>query len=83
MNDATQIHWPEHYHPRNTSVHVRNEIDIAAGPEIVWAWLIRCRRKPAWFHVALKRACISKLHVEISQIWLAGLPDNCMTGIPR
>ncbi len=49
MSDATEIRWPEHYHPRNTAVHVRNEIDIAAAPEIVWAWLIRAERWPSWY----------------------------------
>ena len=49
MSDATEIRWPDHYHPRNTAIHVRNEIDIAAAPEIVWSWLIRAQRWPTWY----------------------------------
>jgi uncharacterized protein YndB with AHSA1/START domain len=49
MDDNATIRWPEHYHPRNSSVHVRNEIDITAAPETVWAWLIRAERWPAWY----------------------------------
>ena len=49
MSDATEIRWPDHYHPRNTAIHVRNEIDIAAASEIVWSWRIRVQRWPTWY----------------------------------
>ena len=49
MSDASAMRWPDNYHPHNTAVHVRNEIDIAAAPEIVWAWLIRAERWPQWY----------------------------------
>jgi Polyketide cyclase / dehydrase and lipid transport len=49
MNNVAEIRWPDHYHPRNTPIHVRNEIDIAAAPENVWTWLIRAQHWPAWY----------------------------------
>ena len=30
-------------------MHVRNEIDIAASPDRVWAWLVRARGWPTWY----------------------------------
>ncbi len=51
------IHWPERYRPDRAAVHVRNEIDIPAAPEVVWAWLVRAPLWPSWYpnshHVAL------------------------------
>jgi Polyketide cyclase / dehydrase and lipid transport len=49
MNDSIEIRWPNRYDPLNTPIHVRNEIDIAAPPEIVWAWLIRAHNWPTWY----------------------------------
>lgn len=44
-----EVNWPEKYHPDRTPVHVRNEIDIAAPCERVWAWLIRAQLWPTWY----------------------------------
>ena len=44
-----QIHWPEHYLPANTHIHVSNQIEIAAPPATVWAWLIRADSWPEWY----------------------------------
>lgn len=43
------IHWPDKYHPSRTPVHVRNDIDIAAPCERVWARLIRAQEWPSWY----------------------------------
>lgn len=43
------INWPEKYSPGKGSLHVRNEIDIQANPETVWAWLIRAKDWPTWY----------------------------------
>jgi hypothetical protein len=43
------INWPDRYSPQRTRVHVRNEIAIAAKPEIVWAWIVRAKLWPAWY----------------------------------
>jgi uncharacterized protein YndB with AHSA1/START domain len=43
------IHWPENYLPEKAAVHVRNEIEIPAPPETVWAWLIRATLWPTWY----------------------------------
>jgi uncharacterized protein YndB with AHSA1/START domain len=45
----TSIHWPERYAPGKTPVHVRNEIETSAPPEVVWAWLLRASRWPSWY----------------------------------
>jgi uncharacterized protein YndB with AHSA1/START domain len=43
------IRWPDDYAPDKTKVHVRNDIEIAAPPEIVWAWLVRAPLWPTWY----------------------------------
>ena len=43
------VKWHDHYEPRNCPIHVRNELDMAAPPERVWAWLIRTPLWPAWY----------------------------------
>jgi uncharacterized protein YndB with AHSA1/START domain len=43
------INWPENYNPERTVVHVRNEIEIPAQPEVVWSWLVRARLWPTWY----------------------------------
>jgi uncharacterized protein YndB with AHSA1/START domain len=43
------IRWPEKYDPSRTSVHVRNELEMPAPPEIVWAWLVRAKLWPTWY----------------------------------
>ena len=49
MPSSKQIIWPAHYQPSNCPIHVRNEIDITAPPERVWAWLIRAPLWPSWY----------------------------------
>ena len=43
------IQWPEKFDPARAPVHVRNDIDIAAPCERVWAWLIRAPLWPSWY----------------------------------
>lgn len=49
MTKSLEIRWPDHYQPRNCPVHVRNELDMAAAPKRVWAWLIRATLWPTWY----------------------------------
>lgn len=44
-----EVQWPNQYNPRNCPVHVRNELEMAASPERVWAWLIRATLWPTWY----------------------------------
>ena len=48
-NAAPSIVWPERFHPARAPVHVRNELDMAAHPEKVWAALIDAARWPEWY----------------------------------
>ncbi len=43
------IVWPERYNADNTTVHLSNEVEIHAYPEVVWAWLVRASLWPEWF----------------------------------
>ena len=43
------IRWPDKYSPDRTKVHVRNELEMEAPPEVVWAWLIRAELWPSWY----------------------------------
>lgn len=49
MIDDFEIQWPAGYSPRDSGVHVVNELAIAAPPQIVWAWLVRADLWPAWY----------------------------------
>jgi uncharacterized protein YndB with AHSA1/START domain len=43
------VRWPDPYAPAVSPVHVRNELEMAASVEHVWAWLIRAKLWPAWY----------------------------------
>ncbi len=43
------IRWPSRYDPSRAPVHVANEVDAAAPPEAVWAWLVRAPLWPSWY----------------------------------
>jgi hypothetical protein len=43
------VQWPPHYAPSKAPVHVRNELDMNAPPDVVWAWLIRAQLWPTWY----------------------------------
>ncbi|MEO6023374.1 MAG: SRPBCC family protein, partial [Burkholderiales bacterium] len=49
MQSGNEIIWPAHYQPSHCPIHVRNEIDIAAPADHVWAWLIRAPLWPTWY----------------------------------
>lgn len=49
MKQPLHVKWPNHYQPHNCPVHVRNELDMAATPERVWAWLTRATLWPTWY----------------------------------
>lgn len=50
MTQPLEIQWPDRYQPGNDyPVHVINEMDLAAPPEHVWAWLIRAPWWPTWY----------------------------------
>jgi len=50
LTHSSEIHWPERYKPENCPVHIRNELDMDADPEYVWAWLIRAKLWPTWYN---------------------------------
>jgi len=49
MASMPVVNWPDHYQPSNAPVHVRNELDMQAAQEQVWAWLVRVTLWPAWY----------------------------------
>lgn len=49
MVQPLEVQWPSLYEPRNCPVHVRNELDMAATQDNVWAWLTRATLWPAWY----------------------------------
>lgn len=49
MRDNGAVRWPAHYAPTTAQVHVRNELDMDAPPDVVWAWLIRAQLWPMWY----------------------------------
>jgi uncharacterized protein YndB with AHSA1/START domain len=49
MTTLDGVRWPDHFAPANAPVHVRNELEIPASAEHVWAWLIRAKLWPTWY----------------------------------
>ena len=45
MSDA-RVRWPAGLAPSRAAVYAHNELDIAASPDAVWAWLIAAPRWP-------------------------------------
>ena len=43
------VRWPERFRPDRAPVHVRDDLSMAAPPEVVWAHLVRAARWPAWY----------------------------------
>ncbi|HET8576786.1 MAG TPA: SRPBCC domain-containing protein [Methylomirabilota bacterium] len=43
------VRWPPRYAPGTAAVHVRNELEMDAPVDAVWAWLIRAQLWPAWY----------------------------------
>lgn len=41
--------WPSPYSPLSHPIQVSNSIQIAAGPEQVWGWLIEAAKWPLWY----------------------------------
>ena len=49
MSNSKQIHWPTGFEPENSPIHVRNELEMGAAPDAIWAWLIRAQLWPTWY----------------------------------
>jgi uncharacterized protein YndB with AHSA1/START domain len=43
------ITWPEAYRTDNTPIHVSNELEIEAPPEVIWEWLVQASLWPDWY----------------------------------
>ena len=43
------IIWPNRFAPQRAAVHVHNERDIPASPDLIWAWLIHADLWPSWY----------------------------------
>ncbi len=48
-NAVASIIWPDRFHPGRAPVHVRNDLDMAASPEKIWAALIDATAWPEWY----------------------------------
>jgi uncharacterized protein YndB with AHSA1/START domain len=48
-DDETVLSWPDEYRPEVTAFHAVNELQIAAEPEAVWAWLCRPDLWPSYY----------------------------------
>ncbi|GDY25740.1 hypothetical protein AHAT_16300 [Agarivorans sp. Toyoura001] len=50
MDSPSKITWPDYYHPRNSHIHVKNQIQTAVTAENIWACLVRAPCWPNWKH---------------------------------
>jgi uncharacterized protein YndB with AHSA1/START domain len=67
MTQHLEIQWPDHYQPRNCPIHVRNELDMAASPQSVWAWLIRATLWSTWYANATNVKILNGLGPDIKK----------------
>jgi len=44
-NEPFAVEWPNHYEPRNCPIHVRNELDMVAPQDRVWAWRLNTEKR--------------------------------------
>ncbi|MGD0611275.1 MAG: SRPBCC family protein [Anaerolineales bacterium] len=49
MAQPVAVLWPDRYEPRNCPVHVRNDLEMGAPQDHVWAWLVRATLWPTWY----------------------------------
>ena len=49
MTGETVISWPDEHTPENSVFHAVNELQMAAQPESVWAWLSRPDLWPTYY----------------------------------
>lgn len=49
MAHQNGINWPPHYDPKNSPVHVRNELNMAAPQKQIWHWLVRATIWSRWY----------------------------------
>jgi uncharacterized protein YndB with AHSA1/START domain len=47
-----QIRWPERYRPEEAGFTIRNKIEIAAPPQVVWDLLMQAKTWPTWYEGA-------------------------------
>ncbi len=52
MAQALEVQWPAQYAPSNSPVHVRNQLEMTASQDHVWAWLTRPGLWPTWYENA-------------------------------
>ncbi|MEZ5920249.1 MAG: SRPBCC family protein [Parvularculaceae bacterium] len=48
-DESEKINWPPRFEPGVAPIHVRNELDMTAQPENVFAWLIDAAGWPSWY----------------------------------
>jgi hypothetical protein len=47
--EQSTIHWPPEFEPSKCSVHVRNELEIAAPASRVWSWIVHAHLWPTYY----------------------------------
>ncbi|MEM1165409.1 MAG: SRPBCC domain-containing protein [Planctomycetota bacterium] len=48
----TEINWPAQYQPADATFYIRNEIDIAAPPQVIWDVIVEAETWPEWYEGA-------------------------------
>lgn len=49
MPVESAVYWPTDLRPGQADLYAVNSLQIAATPEVVWAWLVRAARWPEWY----------------------------------
>jgi uncharacterized protein YndB with AHSA1/START domain len=67
------IRWPARYLPSRAPIFVSNDLEVAAGPEIVWSWLVRAALWPAWYpnsqKVQIENGVLTELALGVRFRW--------------
>ena len=54
MTKPSLVRWPAGCEPEGAPIHTYNELEVAASPERVWAWLVRATAWPSYYDNASK-----------------------------
>ncbi|MDR9827680.1 SRPBCC family protein [Vibrio sp. FNV 38] len=77
MPKQTMVHWPDYYHPRNATIHVKNQMVSENHPEIIWRCLVNAACWPGWSRSRTSVQMISGDSDSLSRgsifLWKAGM----------
>ncbi|UPW17037.1 SRPBCC domain-containing protein [Agarivorans sp. TSD2052] len=67
MLNKKGIIWPDYYHPKNSQIHIKNQLDISASAEEIWHCLVHAPCWPTWKHSSTSVQIINGDGIELAK----------------